>query len=207
MSQINNQLNVFTCIRNSPIVSDELSLSSFWRIVNGFKTESGKQLGPRVVRSSRITNSRSLNLSFQQQSDMADAMSHTIATANRNYNNKSICDSVVQSLAAKENAKVASISYDSSDTACLTIATENRKDHNESLCDSVVQSVASKGKAQIASTSFDFTDSTLLCLPQSTSTPVKSGSFDETLLNLRSKKIKASVATSYKELKTIEDFI
>jgi len=75
-----------------------LSLSSAWSILRKFKTESGKRLTSRVARVSRITISRSKDLSLQERQDLAKSMNHDLATANRFYDYTDIKDSVKRTL-------------------------------------------------------------------------------------------------------------
>lgn len=71
-----------------------LSFSSVHSILQNFKTSSGKKLGSRIIRCSKITNSRDLDLSHQEQLDLARSMSHTLPTADKHYNHKALGNSL-----------------------------------------------------------------------------------------------------------------
>ena len=96
--------------QNSPIVfpptktnsdNDSMTYGGAYKILQKFMTSSGNKISTRSVRRSRITNSRSMDLSDQQKKDMAASMSHTLETAEKYYNYKKVTDSVVSSLAAR----------------------------------------------------------------------------------------------------------
>ena len=59
---------------------DSMTYGGAYKILQKFMTSSGNKISTRSVRMSRITNSRSMDLSDQQK-DMAASMSHTLETA------------------------------------------------------------------------------------------------------------------------------
>ena len=75
-----------------------MTFSTAWAILQKFKTESGKPLSSRVVRGSKITHSRGLDISEQERRDLAASMSHSVETAERYYNYKDLKDSVAKSM-------------------------------------------------------------------------------------------------------------
>lgn len=83
---------------HSPSADRELSFSGIYRILNKFKTSSGIPLSSRILRKSIVTNSRSKNVSDEEKRTLAEAMNHSLSTANRYYNFNSINNSVVQAL-------------------------------------------------------------------------------------------------------------
>lgn len=91
-----NCISVFTTINKK--INNKLSVASAFNILTNFETSSGKKMGSRAIRKSKITNSRYLNLSDQQVKDRATSMSHTVSTAERYYNHKALSDSVVSAL-------------------------------------------------------------------------------------------------------------
>ena len=78
--------------------TQEMTFSTAWAILQKFKTESGKPLSSRVVRGSKITHSRGLDISEQERRDLAASMSHSVETAERYYNYKDLKDSVAKSM-------------------------------------------------------------------------------------------------------------
>ena len=80
-----------------------LTYSAIYKILQKFKTKSGKKLSSRALRGSMVTESRKKNYSNDEQKMLADAMSHSIATANRSYNFTEISDSVVKLLNFQES--------------------------------------------------------------------------------------------------------
>ena len=65
---------------SSPL-GQELSLSSAWKILQKFETRSGKKISSRVVRTSKVANSREANFTREECDNLASVMNHSSATA------------------------------------------------------------------------------------------------------------------------------
>lgn len=89
---------VFPAKMVNSVSSTDLSLSSTWRILQNIPTTSGKKISNRVLRASKVSNSRDLNLSETQKQDLAQSMSHDLKTAERYYNYGSLTRAVVNTL-------------------------------------------------------------------------------------------------------------
>ena len=76
----------------------DLSFSSACRILKTFETKTGKKITSRTIRGSRITSNRCTNYSDKEKSDLAKAMSHSVATAERYYDYSDVTQSVSNSL-------------------------------------------------------------------------------------------------------------
>lgn len=63
--------------------SNDLSMSAVHSMMQKLPTESGKKVSSRVIRGSIITHSRGQSMSENQKSEMAKAMNHSVATADR----------------------------------------------------------------------------------------------------------------------------
>ena len=73
--------NVFPPLsKASSPLGQELSLSSAWKILQKFKTRSGKKISSRVIRTSKVTNSGE-----EECDNLASVMNHSSATAGRHY--------------------------------------------------------------------------------------------------------------------------
>lgn len=81
--------------------NNSLSFSGVYQILQLYETTAGKKLSTRAIRGSKVTNSRYLNLSHQEQEDLASSMSHSLSTAQRYYNHKKVTDSVANTLSQK----------------------------------------------------------------------------------------------------------
>lgn len=81
--------------------NNSLSFSGVYNILQLYETSTGKKLSSRAIRGSLVTNSRYLDMSHQEQEDLASSMSHTLPTAQRYYNYKNITDSVSKALSKK----------------------------------------------------------------------------------------------------------
>ena len=84
---------------------------SIYKILQKFQTPSGKRLSSRALRTSKITESRKRKMSEEDKVALAEAMNHTLATAERNYNYCRPSDSVVKVL-----SKSKSTSFSEEDT-------------------------------------------------------------------------------------------
>ena len=86
--------NVFLSCCPQRCGATPLNYSAIYKILQKYTTNSGKKLSSRALRGSRVTNSRKKNLSDQDKRDLANAMSHSLTTAERSYNYTNITDSV-----------------------------------------------------------------------------------------------------------------
>lgn len=118
---------VFTTVHKVP--NKELSLSGIFSILQLTTTDSGKKLSSRAIRGSIVTNSRYLDLSLQDQEDLASSMSHTLPTARRYYNYKKITDSVAKTL----NKSNADISPSKPSPPKTSTPKKRKKDSNDSV--------------------------------------------------------------------------
>ena len=91
--------NVFTSCTNQFSTATCLNFSSIYKIMQKFSTSSGKKLSSRALRGSKVTDSRNNNYSQEQREQLATAMSHSLQTADRNYNYSNISDSVAKVIA------------------------------------------------------------------------------------------------------------
>lgn len=78
--------------------SYHMTFSSFNKILDKLQTKSGKKVSSRVIRGSKITSNRSLNVSDSDRRHLAKAMSHSLNTAERYYNYSDVTNSVVETL-------------------------------------------------------------------------------------------------------------
>ena len=81
---------------SSPL-GQELSLSSAWKIQQKFETRSGKKISSRVVRISKVTNSREANFTREECDNLASVMNHSSATAERHYIYRDVTQAVINS--------------------------------------------------------------------------------------------------------------
>lgn len=114
-----NCKSVFTTIHKK--INNKLSLAGVGNVFQTFETDTGKKLGSRSIRKSKITNSRYMNLSDQQIKDRATSMSHTVSTAERYYNHKRLSDSVVSALSQS------AIEPDMAEPTCSSTPRKKRK--------------------------------------------------------------------------------
>ena len=91
--------NVFVSCVNQFSVPTSLTFSSIYKIMQKFSTSSGKKLSSRALRGSKVTDSRNKNYSLEQKQQLATAMSHSLQTADRNYNYSEVSDSVAKVIA------------------------------------------------------------------------------------------------------------
>ena len=78
--------NVFLSCSNKHCSPAALNYSSLYKILQKFSTSTGKKLSSRVLRTSKITESRKKNMTHEEKTALAGAMNHTLATAERSYN-------------------------------------------------------------------------------------------------------------------------
>ena len=208
--------------KSSIHAKEEMSLSSAWRILQKFETKTGKKISSRVVRRSKVTYSRSKNLSEQQRQDLARSMSHSTATAERYYNYKQLSSSVVNCLSDSQTPSNSAKNANAGNIGTPTKSSDSakqQKEGNKSVDDILEHSLSlnrshSEGcsAGQISEVSFSSS------VQPNASTPMKKGSSekrkrnstiesseaeaDETIQHLRGKKIKKSglmVSVSEKE--------
>lgn len=86
------------CTQLSNTADKELSFSAIGRILGKFRTSSGVKMSTRVLRHSKVTNSRAKNINTDQRREIAEAMNHSLETANRYYNFTSANSSVVKTI-------------------------------------------------------------------------------------------------------------
>ena len=75
-----------------------MGLSAAFKILQKFKTKSGKRISSRIVRGSKVTAAREKNLPEATLSHIAKSMNHTRHTADKHYNYDSLQNSVNQAL-------------------------------------------------------------------------------------------------------------
>ena len=173
-------------------INEDLSLAAAWKILQKFQTSSGKKLTCRSVRRSRITNSRNLNLSYQEQSDMAASMNHSVQTAERYYNYKKITDSVASSLAAKSRKN---LSCEGSKSFEDFSKGEDSFSFNESSLHKAGSSTPKKPEKRVLSESSS---------QESSQESSEDKNMDETIRTLRNKKIKFSFPKKVTREKSIK---
>jgi len=125
---------VFSTSRNSLGCCD-MSLSGAYHVLQSFRTKSGKRISSRSVRGSKVTTNRAGDSTDAEKRDMAKAMGHDEATANRYYDYWDLDDSVVKVL-EKENKTVLSTSTPvkaSTSAGCSSSPSVSRKRTVEEL--------------------------------------------------------------------------
>ena len=179
---------VFPAKKSSNLTSStqDLSLSAAWKILQTFKTSSGKKLTARSARASKVTNSRKKNFSQSACADLAKSMNHSLQTANRYYDFNDISDSVVRSL---ELEKTVNENSPHSSKFCETVDgvdAEMKNTVTSTPLNSQRASVTAKRKLNLE----DSSDSDVSDSQVTASSSSEMEDADITVQNLRSKKIK-----------------
>ena len=160
--------------------TDNLSYSSINAILAKFPTMSGKKISTRSLRGSMVTTNRDPKYSQEYKKALARAMSHSYATSERSYNYQDVSVNVVEALSKNSTASCATTEAES----CATTEAEScATTEAESNC------TTTEAEVNISSGSLN------LDIQPSTSTPIKVKrklNLDDTLKNLRSKKIKVT---------------
>lgn len=200
--------------------STDLSLSSAWHILQKFETASGKKMTSRVLRASRVSNSRNnKSITQEQKQHLAASMNHNVATAERYYNYSTITNSVVSTLqmdrqaSTSRSASKLSLFQDNDEsisefagamdgTAKSTPVKTSETRTNVTL--QIDQASSSQGTSKLNSLQdidVSIHEFSGFIDGRTTSTPVKmpvkapkrpNSDADSTLQNLRSKKVKAN---------------
>ena len=98
--------NVFPPKRHTKFgAAKDLSFSSACKILQSFKTKSGRKITSRTIRVSKITSNRGGTYSDKERNDLAKAMSHSVATSERYYNYTDVTQSVSNSLSLSKARK------------------------------------------------------------------------------------------------------
>ena len=93
--------NDFLSCNSKMSTATPLNYSAIYKILNKFRTKSGKALSSRALRGSEVTNSRQKNLTEKEKQDLATSMSHSVATAERSYNFSTVNNAVKNVLSKK----------------------------------------------------------------------------------------------------------
>ena len=182
------------CTKLNSQSENHMSFSASFKILQKFNTSSGMKISSRSVRGSKVTSSRINKMSEADCEQQAMTMNHTVRTANRNYNLMSVTDSACQTLAMNRSHS--------------SVVTPKKYSDAEPPSDDDISSVSSCSAAMATSTPNKDNDSSLKSLCESFDTSSDGmattkrkldDSMNETLMNLRTKKIKSNSLALEKE--------
>ena len=181
----------------------ELSYAGAWKVLQKFRTASGKRLSSRVARASLITNSRKSKISEEEARTLAKAMNHSYDISNKHYDFTEVADAAADAMAidlsrpseAELNAADSTSVSEKDLGSSFEIGCDKDKLFSKEQCESSNQSANEFSLSRAASTSTPnkkrkFTSADIghqeTCLDISSA----DDTLDKTLKTLRSKKIK-----------------
>lgn len=188
----------------NPKTANEMGYSTVYKILSKFKTASGKKLGSRVIRSSKVTNARNALVSSEDKEHLARSMSHSLSTSEKYYDLSSTKNSVIKCISRQHSTP---IKDENSEPLSefrnlkrrreeMPSQSQNKPSENESVESLFSEINIPDTNTKDSSTACERVEDNLIISVQDID---KMQDPDETLFSLRAKKIKASNIGNYKE--------